>query len=151
MAKYFTFEEMTRSEKAAKSGIKNTVQAVEYKGVPIDEATIRENIEFTMSQLDVIREAWGAPIVVNSGYRNPAVNSIVKGAASSQHLTGQAADIISKANNRDANRKLFGLIESLSKSGEVVFDQLIDEYNYSWVHVSFRKDGTNRKQILHLK
>ena len=93
--------------------------------------------------LDPLREWYGKPITVNSGYRCPQLNRLVGGAASSQHLKGEAADIT--AGSKEANRKLFDYIKS-----HLPFDQLIDEKNYSWVHVSYKRDGNNRKQILKL-
>ena len=93
--------------------------------------------------LDPLREWYGKPVTVNSGYRCPQLNRMVGGAASSQHLKGEAADIT--AGSKEENRKLFDYIKS-----HLPFDQLIDEKNYSWVHVSYKRDGNNRKQILKL-
>ena len=64
------------------------------------------------------------------------------GATSSQHRLGQAAD--STVGSKEGNRRLFEIIRK-----ELPFDQLIDEKDFSWVHVSFRK-GKNRKQVLKL-
>ena len=69
--------------------------------------------------------------------------NLVGGKASSQHLKGEAADIT--AGSREENRKLFEYIRE-----NLPFDQLIDEKNFSWVHVSYKRDGNNRKQILKL-
>jgi hypothetical protein len=93
--------------------------------------------------LDPVRELWGAPLRVNSGYRSPALNAAVGGAPSSQHMAGEAADITT--GSREGNERLFGLIVS---SG-LKFDQLIDERGWSWLHVSYR-EGANRRRILHL-
>ena len=93
--------------------------------------------------LDPLREWYGKPIAVNSGYRCPQLNRLVGGAASSQHLKGEAADIT--AGSREENRKLFEYIRE-----NLPFDQLIDEKNFSWVHVSYKRDGNNRKQTLKL-
>ena len=68
------------------------------------------------------------------------------GVARSQHTKGEAADIRCVSDSRAENKRLFDLIVA---SG-LPFDQLIDEYGYDWVHVSFR-DGANRRQILHVK
>jgi zinc D-Ala-D-Ala carboxypeptidase len=71
------------------------------------------------------------------------LNDAVKGANNSQHLQGKAADIT--VGNKYKNQELFDLIVSL----DLPFDQLIDEQDYSWIHVSY-DETRNRKQILHL-
>ena len=83
--------------------------------------------------LDPLREAWGAPIQVTSGYRSPAVNKAVKGASTSQHVLGEAADIRTVPNTRANNKKLYELIKKLN----LPVDQCINEYDYSWIHVSY--------------
>ena len=95
------------------------------------------------SVLDPLREWYGKPIVVNSGYRCLALNKAVGGATTSQHMSGQAADI--DTGDRQRNKLLF---EHIRKN--LPFDQLIDESNFAWVHVSYRADGRNRNQVLKL-
>ena len=92
--------------------------------------------------LDPIREKWGKPIKVNSGFRSDAVNAAINGAKNSQHKTGEAADITT--GNPADNKRLFEMIAS---SG-LAYDQLIDEKNYQWIHISL--STRNRQQILHL-
>lgn len=135
MAKYFTLDELTRSNTAAINNIDNAPTGVDT----------RQALEALMTHLlDPARELWGAPIVVTSGYRCPRLNRAVGGAVRSQHLVGEAADIT--AGSRSDNKRLF---ERIVSSG-LAFDQLIDERGYSWLHLSYRKGG-NRNQILHLK
>ena len=92
--------------------------------------------------LDPLRELYGNPIVVSSGFRSLDLNRAVGGAKNSQHMKGEAADIYT--GTKEGNKKLFDLIRD-----NLPFDQLIDEKNFSWVHVSFR-EGHNRKQVLKL-
>lgn len=92
--------------------------------------------------LDPLRERYGKPIHVNSGYRSPALNKAVGGSKTSQHMTGLAADIT--AGSAAKNKILFSLVQEL----DLPFDQLIDEKNFRWIHVSF--SSKPRKQILHL-
>ena len=92
--------------------------------------------------LDPLREAYGKPIIVNSGYRCPKLNAAVGGAASSQHVKGEAADIRSVADTPEENKKLYDLIIKLG----LPYDQLINEHNYDWVHVSF--GARHRRQKL---
>ena len=149
--KHFSFQEFERSATATKYGIDNTMPETAKKNV----AALVDNV------LDPLREAWGKPIDVSSGYRCPTLNAHpkVKGSRTSQHMTGEAADVliyVRDANgkivfdkngcaivDRTANRKLFQLIQTLN----LPFDQLIDENGFSWVHVSFRKAGNNRREV----
>ena len=133
--KYFSLGELTFSPTATRRGIENRPDYVQRAAL---EALVH-NI------LDPLREAYGRPIVVNSGFRCKKLNSIVGGAAASQHCKGEAADIRTLENTREGNYRLFQLIQKLN----LPFDQLIDEHNYAWVHVSF--SSRHRRQILHIK
>jgi uncharacterized protein YcbK (DUF882 family) len=128
--KYFTIKELTRTL----TGKPNVPGSAET-------ANLTNLVE---KVLDPLRGAYGKPIRVNSGYRSMAVNMDVGGASTSQHLKGEAADIT--AGSPAENRRLFEMLAN----GGYVFDQLIDEKKYSWVHVSLKRAGVNRKQILHL-
>lgn len=133
MGKFFTIEELCRSEKAAELGIDNT-----------PDMFAKRNMEHLITNLlDPLREAYGKPITVTSGFRCKELNRAVKGTNGSQHMKGEAADIT--AHSCERNKRIFKLIQSLG----LEFDQLIDEKNYKWIHVSLTK-GSNRKQILHL-
>ena len=130
--KYFTINELCKSATATQKKIDNT-----------PNSQIISNLEqLVVKILDPLREAYGKPIFVNSGYRSPALNTAINGAKKSQHMQGLAADITVKSTSE--NKKLFELIKSLN----LPYDQLIDEKNYSWIHVSYSKNP--RKQILHL-
>ena len=106
-------------------------------------SVINNLLTLTEHCLDPIRIAFKRPIHVNSGFRTLDVNKSIGGAKNSQHCLGMASDIT--AGDDKMNKELFELILS---SG-IVFDQLIDEKNYRWIHISFNKNG-NRQQILHL-
>ena len=135
--KYFTIEELCASDVARVRNIPNH---------PTSEA--RENLTRLIDRaLDPIREAWGGPVTVTSGFRAQLLNKAVGGVKNSQHLSGEAADIT--VGSQADNRRLFELVVSLQKEGKIAFDQLIDESNYAWVHISYRQ-GRNRNQILHL-
>ena len=135
MGKYFTINELTKSSTARRLGIDNT---------PTQE--IKDNLSKLIDNiLDPLREAFQQPIIVSSGYRCKALNKAVGGAVSSQHCLGMAADIHTVANTKESNKKLFELIKSL----KLPFDQLINEYNYTWIHVSY--SPRNRRQILNIK
>lgn len=133
--KYFTIDEFTRSEAAKKLKIDNT---------PTEDAI--ENLNALVDNLlDPLRELYGKPIFVNSGYRSKKLNMLIGGVSNSQHMTGEAADIEGFDRSVKENKKLFELI----KNSGLPFDQLINESNYSWVHVSYSKKK-NRRQILNL-
>ena len=93
--------------------------------------------------LQPARDLYGKPIHVTSGYRSPAVNKAVGGVRNSQHILGEAADIT--ALSKEENKKLFALIRD-----NLNFDQLIDERNFSWIHVSYKSPEENRKQVIKL-
>ena len=126
-------KELTKSSTADKLGIDNT---------PTPEASVALS-NLVTHVLDPLREMYGKPITVNSGYRCSKLNAAVGGAKTSQHMRGEAADIT--AGSKTENKKLFELIRD-----NLPFDQLIDESNYSWVHVSYVSTSKNRKQILSL-
>lgn len=136
--KFFSIEELCASDTAERKKIDNTPNA---------DARLRMQ-RLIEQLLDPIRASWGAPITVNSGYRSPALNRAVGGVATSQHVKGEAADITVRSTAD--NKRLFDKIVELQKAGRIAFDQLIDESNYAWVHISYRS-GKNRNQILHLK
>lgn len=135
MGKYFSIAELTKSETANKRKIDN-------KPTKEVENCLNQLID---NILDPLREAYGQPIIVSSGYRCPELNKAVGGAKTSQHTLGQAADIYTKSNSKESNKQLFELIKQL----KLPFDQLINEYNYSWIHVSY--SHRNRRQILNIK
>lgn len=145
----FTLEELLRSATASRLGIENT-----------PSVSVLSNLtQLCKRILQPLRDAYGKPIIVTSGYRSPELNKAIGGAKNSQHMRGQAADIKGSTplllpNNGEGkptsgsicqeNRRLFDLIRQLN----LPFDQLIDEKNYSWIHVSF--SDKPRKQVLHL-
>lgn len=130
--KYFTIKELCKSSTATLKRIDNT-----------PNSEIVNNLEQLVDNiLDPLREAYGKPIKVNSGYRCEALNVAVGDSKTSQHKYGLAADITT--GSRLENKKLFILAKQLN----LPFDQLIDEKAYSWIHISFSKNP--RKQVLHL-
>lgn len=133
--KYFTIAELIKSDAAKRSKINNTPTKQE-------EANL---IALVDNVLDPLREAYGKPIIVTSGFRCERLNKLVNGSKTSQHRTGQAADIRTIEDTVEENKKLFDLVQKLN----LPYDQLIDEYNYDWVHVSY--SPRNRRQILHIK
>lgn len=134
LSKHFKLEEFINSPTANKLKIDNT---------PTDE--IINNLLEVAELLEIIRNKYNHPIIITSGYRCKKLNDAVKGSKTSQHVKGQAADIIS-VNNKD----LFMLIEQMIIKGQIKVGQLIDEKNYRWIHIS-TPHLNNNNQILHIK
>lgn len=134
--KHFCIDEFCKSDVAAKRGVANVPS-------PAERANIYALVD---NVLDPLREAWGEPIIVNSGFRCEALNKAVGGAPNSQHKTGEAADIETVKRNPADNKRLFELIRSLG----LPFDQLINEFDYDWIHVSFSRTR-HRGQVLEAK
>lgn len=134
---HFTLDEFTKSIQAINFGIDNTP----------DEQTINNLERLVMAVLQPVRVMYGKPIIVNSGYRCPELNRKVGGSPTSQHMTGQAADI-QTVGDKD-NKKLFQLITTMD------FDQLIwehgDDERPDWIHVSYVSNAENRHCILRSK
>jgi len=128
LGKYFTLEEMTRSQTAARRGLPNQPTAKQLESL---KALVR-------NVLDPLREALGRPVNINSGFRSEAVNKAVGGSSSSQHRYGEAADIVVPGLTVE---QVVARIRSLN----LPFDQLIDEFG-SWVHVSY--GPRHRRQVL---
>ena len=136
---HFTLEEMLESSTAASLGIKNE---------PTKQH--RANLKaLAVHLLEPIREKWGGPIVVTSGYRSKELNDVTPNTSkTSRHCKGEAADI------RPLDGRKKELFEMIRESG-LPFDQLINEYPDkngvpSWIHVSFTTSRKNRSQVLTL-
>lgn len=137
---FFSMSELSNSASAKKLGIDNTPKGQHEKNL---EALV-DNV------LDPARKVWGTPINVTSGYRSQELNKAVGGAGKSQHLTGEAADIVS-GGKKVGNQYNFEIGKLIVRRG--VFDQIIFE-NCSkndllpqWIHVSYSRTN-NRHQIL---
>lgn len=140
LTKSFTLEEMYRSDVADSNNINNKPSLMIQSRL----------LQLCKNCLQPLRDAWGAPIIVNSGYRCPAVNNLVGGSKTSDHVKGFAADI--RAKDKKDNKELFDLAVAMMKKGRLRnVKQIIDEYNYSWVHISINPDRDGKhNQVLHL-
>lgn len=132
--KYFTISELIYSSSYWKVLWNKTTPEIEQNLTALVAAV-----------LDPLRERYGKPINVNSGFRCKELNRLVNGAVNSQHMSGEAADI--DTGSKTENKKLAKLIVQMG----LPFDQLIDEANYAWVHVSYKCRGVNRGQILRMR
>jgi hypothetical protein len=141
MKNYFTVKEFEKSATAEKLKISNTL--------PSDKLL---NVLYLIDKvLNPIREKYGKCITISSGYRCPALNKAVGGVANSQHLADNdsaAADI--DVGNKVDNKELFNLIKEMINKKEIIVDQIIDEKNFDWIHISVKRLGENRNQIFKL-
>lgn len=123
--KYFSFTEMI-----------HTVCTAQENNLP-DWDDINRLLELCRWILDPVREMYGKPIVVTSGFRTPFLNRLVGGVSTSQHMQGLAADL-----RCDDLKALFDLIVE----SDLPFDQLIYYQKKKFVHVSY--SPTYRHEVI---
>ena len=141
LTKNFTLKEFTRSSTATQMDIDNDPRL----SVVYNLRTLCETV------LQPIRNLWGSPIFITSGYRSAELNKAVGGATNSDHMYGTAADLRPIPYSPERCRQLFDIIKQMINTNQITVKQLIDEKNYSWIHISFQDGRTTKKnQILHL-
>ena len=128
----FSLEELIASEVAARAGINNSPGPL-----------VIENLYRLAQGLEMVRLAVGSlPIHINSGYRSPALNARVGGAAGSAHVKGLAADIVCPQFGSPLH-----VCRAIAEQGFET-DQIIHEFG-KWCHVAFAAPGTAaRNQLL---
>jgi hypothetical protein len=136
LSEHLSLAEVTRSETAKRRGISNMPTEAHIANFKL----LAENI------FEPIRNHFGKPIHISSGYRSKDLNTAIGGALSSQHCQGEAIDIDMDGTDI-TNAQVFNYIKD-----NLEFDQLIWEFgtdtNPDWVHVSYESKGKQRKQIL---
>jgi len=138
LTEHFTLAEMTKT-------------SVNLKNVP-NEAQI-ENLKRVCRWLELLRSRYNErygdgddPIVINSGFRSAAVNTAVGGAATSNHLTGCAADI--RVSGMEQALRYAVILLDISDESREDFDELLIERNARsmiWIHFAVRKSGNRRR------
>lgn len=131
LSKNFSLEELTVSQEASRSGLRNA---------PNHDQTLAL-VALCTNVLQPLRDRIRRPIVVTSGFRSPTINRRIGGASASQHCKGQAADFIVPGLEL---RNVMQLIQNM----ELPFDQLLLEYN-RWIHCSY--GPRHRRQVLEAK
>ena len=125
---YFTLSELTHSDTATALGIDNT---------PSKEQVA--NLELLVHHvLDPLRQQWGAPLRVNSGYRCPELNTEVCGVEDSYHMDGCAADISTLDPSR--NMELMALIRTMHLMGILRLTECYLGPSYRYVHIAYKAD-----------
>ena len=135
ISKNFTLDELLASNTAKAKGI--------YNAPGVDE--VCNMCALVHHVLQPLRDAMNEPIKIGSGYRCTKLNQAVGGVAGSQHIRGQAADLCIDG-DKVKGKRWFDWIRAHCE-----FDQLIWEHNAKgsyWVHVSFRSDGKNRRNVI---
>jgi hypothetical protein len=138
LSEHLSLAEVTKSDTAKRRGVSNMPTEAHIANFKL----LAENI------FEPIRNHFGKPIFISSGYRSAELNKAIGGAASSQHCQGEAIDIdMDGRPGGVTNKMVFDFIKE-----NLNFDQLIWEFgtdaNPDWVHVSYESTGKQRKQIL---
>ena len=128
--KYFKIEEFTRSATARTLGISNIPS-------PNALANLKTLVRCV---LDPVREAWGSPIIVSSGYRSEALNARVGGAEHSYHLRGMAADIYAK---NGYTERLYQLIEHLFCQRKIGITECYYDAKHGYIHIAHNCEEFN--------
>ena len=130
---YFSIDEMVRRAAAKNDGLDNR---------PSDDIKNKRTL-FIEKVLDPIREDWGSPIIISSGYRCPELNAKVGGAKTSGHLYGYCADLQVKGDLR----KFSCFVKDWMMKHKMDFDELLYESSggVTWLHFCWiGKDGKQR-------
>ena len=129
--------EFSASNTAKRKGIDNTPK----------DAHLEAAKELAKHIFQPLREHFAKPIWLSSGYRSEALNKAIGGSKTSQHCKGEAMDIDMDGKGGPTNAEIFNYIKE-----NLNFDQLIWEFGTKtspdWVHVSYKKGGPQRGQIL---
>jgi hypothetical protein len=137
LSKNLSLAEVTKSATAKRRGIANEPTIDHLESLK----AVAENI------FQPIREEFMCPIFISSGYRSEALNEAIGGSKTSQHSKGEALDLDADVYGVITNADIFNFVLD-----RLDFDQLIWEFgtdeNPDWVHVSFKKEGRNRMQVL---
>ena len=132
LSRNFMLREFVNSTTASRKGISNKPTEVHLANLKL----LIDNV------IQPIRDKIG-PIRVTSGYRSPALNRAIGGSSRSQHSKGMAADIQFVRDNEMDNKVIFDTILEMGLD----FDQMINEFDYKWIHISYNSKK-NRKQVL---
>ena len=141
LSEHFNLSEFERSATADRLHIDNTCPSTLIPQL----STLCKTI------LEPLRQHFGEPVIISSGYRSPTLNIKVGGVYASQHTLGEAADIVPPYNQRQTPHSLHDWFEWLRTNTD--FDQLILEHDSKgsyWIHVSCRRNlDKNRHQVFY--
>tara|TARA_Y100000385_G_scaffold278597_1_gene327057 strand:- start:1462 stop:1923 length:462 start_codon:yes stop_codon:yes gene_type:complete len=136
LSRNLTLKEVVKSNTATRLGIDNNPDDWDIENL----RAIAENI------FQPIRDHFGVPIGVSSGYRGKDLNKAIGGSKYSQHMTGEALDLDADMYGKITNADIFKFVKN-----NLHWDQMIwefgDDEEPNWVHISYKPSGGNRKQI----
>lgn len=131
ITKNFTYAEFEASATAKRYGILNAISSFEVRDAIVALCT---------NVLQPLRDIWGRPLKINSGYRCPRLNALVGGVPTSQHTKGEAADIACSNPVK---------LAQLAYDAHLPFDQMI--LYPTFVHFSHKLSGEQRHRVLYAK
>lgn len=112
-----------------------------------DAAQTAALVALCVRALEPIRALLGVPLQVTSGFRSAAVNKAIKGAAKSQHLLGEAADVVPVGYPGGAEAAMQAIAAEVKK-GTILLDQVIVYPLGGFLHVSYTERRANRCELL---
>ena len=145
LSEHFTLGELTKSNSHP-----------EVYNIPSHEAIA--NMKRLCGWLEVLRKRYGAPIIINSGYRSPQLNKKIGGVPTSNHLTGCAVDI--RVSGMEQLIRYAAILLDISNETHQDFDELLIEkrsasplgssknrHGAIWLHFAVRQKGNRRKVL----
>jgi Uncharacterized protein conserved in bacteria len=137
LSPHFTLGELTKTKHVTPDG-------------NIPSRVVVENLKRLCSWLEELRLRYNAPIIINSGYRSPAVNKLAGGAVGSNHLTGCAVDI--RCAGKEQMIRYAAILLDIADGTKQDYDELLLEQHGSvcWLHFAVRPKD-NRRRIGFLK
>ena len=139
ITKDFSYREFEKTDVPGMQ-VKNTIASAEVRD---SVKALAENV------LQPLRDGWGKPLAVNSGYRCPEVNAKVGGEPASQHLLGEAADVCPFGRNGHGDIDVVRRLAITARDLKLPFDQMI--LYPSFLHLSYKLNDKQRGEILYSK
>ncbi len=96
--------------------------------------------------LEPLRQWYGKPIIIGSGYRSPALNKAVGGVKNSQHMTGEACDI--HIPDEATGKRWFVWLMDNVPFHQLIWEKSTPSSNHHWIHVAFKRTGINKQQVI---
>lgn len=136
LTEHFSLEEMVRS---------GTATALQIDNSP-NQQIISRLKTLCQEVLEPLRQHFGVPVAISSGYRCPQLNKAVGGTKSSQHLTGEAADI--RLPDEETGRRWFVWMMDNLHFDQLIWEKSSPSSTHHWIHVSYRHDGHQRQHVI---